>query len=575
MNGQVNDRVKFGLQFKTVGDGGYIIGDKIEKSKLVIFDLTTFDGFSDLYSDNEKLTIFNKVLKYAIRYWTNVPKTNRERDIANSSLTVVFPFPFTRDKAKRIVIDRSPDTKRDTARKYNNLLVFELNSGQTAISTPITNYRKALENLPSPASKVDLTAASTDYKRPNYYSVEELPENQDLVRSSLGFDKWISLLTESQHKFVFAQLGGPQRLDGAAGTGKTLSLILRCIFLVSEAIKNSVDRRIIFFTHSIATKRNIENILLVNDPNLTEYLNRPSQAINLQVTTLLEYCITTLRGDIAENQVLDFDAQESKALQTLYIEEALDNFFENKIGSFSKICSPSFIKFFKETPKEDIIEMLQHEFAVVIKGRAGYDLRRYKNIIRPKYSIPVINSSDHDLVYDIFKDYQSQLYSTGDFDTDDIVIETFSKLRGPIWDRNRKIDGFDAVFIDETHLFNFNELSLFHFLLKSRSTNNIIYAIDKSQAVGDRGIDGQQLDQELDIPSTDERNNHLNTVFRSSPAIVDLAYSVLASGASMFVDFSNPLEHASSSFTVSEENKSIFPSYKFYNSDCYNGRERV
>ena len=53
----------------------------------------------------------------------------------------------------------------------------------------------------------------------------------------MGLDNWIKKLTESQKKFVFSNSFGPDILKGAAGSGKTLSLILRCVVQLNKAQK--------------------------------------------------------------------------------------------------------------------------------------------------------------------------------------------------------------------------------------------------------------------------------------------------------------------------------------------------
>ncbi len=56
--------------------------------------------------------------------------------------------------------------------------------------------------------------------------------------------------------------------------------------------------------------------------------------------------------------------------------------------------------------------------------------------------------------------------------------------------------GFDIMYIDETHLFNINELSLFHNLLKPNS-NHIVFTMDRSQATGDTTITKEDVAKNL------------------------------------------------------------------------------
>ena len=143
----------------------------------------------------------------------------------------------------------------------------------------------------------------------------------------------------------------------------------------------------------------------------------------------------------------------------------------------------------------------------------------------------------------------------------------------PIWNRRRIRDGYDACVIDETHLFNINELSVFHYVNKPYDTedNNagrpkIIFAIDKSQATGDWGVDDVSISTALKFGSESD-NRQFNTVFRSSPDIVNLAYNILTSGTTMFTNFENPLSYSSFDFVKEEEMKAMRPEYSLVNGD--------
>ena len=93
----------------------------------------------------------------------------------------------------------------------------------------------------------------------------------------------------------------------------------------------------------------------------------------------------------------------------------------------------------------------------------------------------------------------------------------------------------------------------------------IIFAIDRSQSFGDWGIDDVSISSALKLSEND--NKQFNTVFRSSPDIVNLAYNILTSGATMFTNFENPLSSSSFDFVKEEEIKAIPPQYTLVNDD--------
>jgi superfamily I DNA/RNA helicase len=82
--------------------------------------------------------------------------------------------------------------------------------------------------------------------------------------------------------------------------------------------------------------------------------------------------------------------------------------------------------------------------------------------------------------------------------------------------------------------------------------------------VGDRGWTDEVFDEA--ISPTDEsrekaERTEVKSIFRCSPDIVNLAFSVTSAGATLFTNFDDPLKMASSMFTADEERKSVPPQY--------------
>ncbi|MCV5597894.1 DNA helicase UvrD, partial [Escherichia coli] len=73
------------------------------------------------------------------------------------------------------------------------------------------------------------TSPKKDEEKSSYLRVNETDVFEKSSNPHMGLDNWIKKLTESQKKFVFSNSFGPDILKGAAGSGKTLSLILRCV----------------------------------------------------------------------------------------------------------------------------------------------------------------------------------------------------------------------------------------------------------------------------------------------------------------------------------------------------------
>ena len=291
--------------------------------------------------------------------------------------------------------------------------------------------------------------------------------------------------------------------------------------------------------------------------------------ISVCITTLQEWSAMHLgTSRISDNEYLDKDASESKYYQTLYVEQSIDRVLEKNRSTYETLCSPDFWGFITDSPKEFVVEMIQREIAEIIKGRASEDFDVYKSLDRPKYSLPVKKDSDLNFLFNVYEEYQDSLAKVGQYDSDDIVLTALGHINTPIWKRRRVKEGYDACIIDETHLFNLNELSIFHYINKPDCKNNIVFAIDKSQAFGDWGITNRMVSDSLSIeeglPASETR---FATVFRSSPDIVNLAFNILSSGATLFTNFENPLNYSLFNFNHDDDRKSRVPSYYLVDTD--------
>src|SRR5207253_5582404 len=97
----------------------------------------------------------------------------------------------------------------------------------------------------------------------------------------------------------------------------------------------------------------------------------------------------------------------------------------------------------------------------------------------------------------------------------------------------------------------------------------IAYSVDRSQALGDRGWTNEAFEFAFTAPTgvTQGTPTSVNAIFRCSPDIVNLAFSVTSSGATLFTTFHNPLSIALSAFNAEEERKTAQPSLRWYASD--------
>ncbi len=548
-------------------DGTCFVSTGAELPGTLVFDLTQADLFEALATD-EALLVFQRILRFALRYWSNQKLNVNERIVKGTSHAVVFPFPISTQSLYRVVIETAPDDKRLARRPHLGkcLLVYAAGTDDKCGSTqdvPVTVFRKAIDaigegrRLASEAIKPSSSADSL--KAIGLTRLGPLP---NLIDGHIGFDAWERNLTSSQRAFVTALLVAPHRIEGPAGSGKTMCLVLRAIQTARSAKNQGQESRSVFLAHSESTRRTIQTLFDANDPDRFASRDFYSSSQLIKVTTLHELCGELLGKEIAESEFLDRDALESKNTQLLYVDEALHEALEVDLETHKRFLSSSFQDFLETEDRWKVSLMLQHEISVVIKGRAQENLDNYKSIPRVPSGLPLSTDADRGFVYIIFQRYQDRLKAAAAFDTDDVVLSALGQLNTPIWRRRRKREGYDNIFVDETHLFNLNELSVLHHLTRTDTSFPIAYAADPSQALEDRGWSDQLFDEALAHASAGTTTTtRIKAVFRCSPDITDLAMSVTASGATLFANFDNPLRGAASAFTEQEERQTAPPLY--------------
>lgn len=509
-------------------------------------------------TDEHIVNILQKMLKCCMRMFAGV-RTAPNEHVSNNTLMVVFPFAKgSMFGNNRVLIDKN--TQKEAIRKDQILYTaYYYGSMESHVDIKTSDIKRNIKEINAlQLETTNITSEETEQIISLYMGQLEPLELK--LDSNLGYENWKYYLTKAQKEFIERDISGAERLEGAAGTGKTLAMILRCIYLLK---KNNYEKRYIFVTHSIATKNHILDVFRSNLPEIDEHLITEDNFFgSLLVTTIQEWCIKYLGAYISETEYLDRDARESKEYQIMVISDVYTEVKSKDMATYGKLCSAEFLNFIKMHDDDSLFELLQYEIGVVIKGQAGGDIDVYKKLKRPKYGIPCKKDADYNLLFLIYTKYQEKLEVSGQYDSDDIVISATHQLTAPIWKRRRDKEGFDACFVDETHLFNKNELNIFHYLNKTAIKNHIVVAIDRSQHIGEPTIYDEDSMEEMNLGRKDSISSKFKTIFRSSPDIVTLAYSVLSSGIQLFGnELENPIENTISDFTADEENKFSRPQY--------------
>lgn len=533
----------------------------------VVFDLEETRLFGGTQTKTDAVQCFQRVLRFAVKHWDQRLLNPTELIYPAYSKAVIFPFPISQKTGFRISIDLNPYAdrlqRRGQAERY--LLVYksgkEENQGPS--ETPsFTVFRKFIDDV----AKIDLGghaivqagAAISSFQN---VSVSIPPGRLDIHQ---GYDLWMRSLTSEQRRFVESGLLAPMRIEGPAGTGKTLCLALKAVHGLRASEAKDDENSSLFVTHSEASRRSIISVLQSMDAD--RFLNSVSPRRILKISTLQGLCADILRQELSETEFLDPDAYDAKQLQLLYVEDALHR-AKGELSTYQKFISKPFFDLLNSENEWSIIQMIQHEIGVVIKGRASEQFDIYKRTPALKSGLPITNEGDKSFIWRVYELYREQLISGAQFDTDDVMLSALGQLATPIWRRRRSREGYDCIFIDETHLFNMNELSIFHHLTKREENFQIAFAVDRSQAIGDRGWADDSDLETLAPQRPDHSRTKVSTVFRCSPDIVNLAFSVTSSGANLFTNFEDPLALANSSQSFDEERMCDPPKFVAFESD--------
>lgn len=561
MKGIIADKQRNGIIFA---------GPGLHK-KIMVIDLEQCRILKDA-NDTELLLILQKLLRFSIRYWNQQSFTSAENIVNDKA--VIFPFPYSQKKAYRIAIAREPHCQRLQTRGISfALLAYKYNDkgAPKGIEIPdIGVYQKAgetyLNQIHDYKKHFELYSSPSQHESHNtnpMHLVEAKTLSPDLAFSYMTLAQQRVRLTDSQKKVVDSEdITAPIRVEGPAGTGKTVSLIMRAAVLLANAREKNLPFKVVFFAHSKTTEASIK--LIFDSSTNGQWENDENQSI--EITTLQEYCANYI--NLNETQIIDGDAYEAKQYQLLIIQDIYTKISAQYYKTYRPHLSEELKNVLDNEDPSRVVSLLQHEFSIQIKGYSAEDFDVYKNLSALSNGLPVITEDDKTYVYKLFTEYQSYLRRESVFDTDDVVLEAISRFRGPLWKREREQNGYDYIFVDEMHLFNVNEQQIFHYLTKKINQESIpiCFALDYSQAIGDRGdISNNYIEREF--PAGSVISQEYSTVFRSSQQIAELCASITASGAALFNAFINPYKSALSGFTAREDSFCRHPKLYMYNSD--------
>lgn len=426
----------------------------------------------------------------------------------------------SRDSQQRIYFDQSPDSS-------SNLYAFTLTSSpeeQVGVQEDKALYKRAMESICDALLADVLTAPPVG----NFGVL--LSESLGVRLASQGtLQEWYEQrLNREQRVFVDQPHDRPVRLRGAAGTGKTQSMVVKCLRDLYANADN--DKTFAFLTHSSALAHTVvRGMLHALDP--TERwtsLKTPSGQPRLWIGTIYELAQDKLGYDKKGLTPLSLDGCDGREYQRILIAEAIDQVLKNPriVLDLFPACQDFQERLRNHGKDALLIDELMNEFACVLDLEAikkdTHEANRYARGAREPWQMLLPSEAHRRVVLEIHDIYRSLLRAAKMLSMDQMIADFDRYLGTHEWGALRDRDGFDLVFVDEYHYFTRAEAMLLHNLFKTRAQVNgrwpLLMAYDIKQSTNDVAISGGI--EKFRNPGVGESVlTELNQVYRSTPQI--------------------------------------------------------
>lgn len=353
------------------------------------------------------------------------------------------------------------------------------------------------------------------------------------VKGHLSADDWYKArLTAAQRRFVDHPHTSSIRLVGPAGTGKTIALVVKCLRDLKQTSPSNQSQRFLFLTHASATAEAIENLVLAMEPEVgAEYLS--SDKPKLVISTLYALANRQMRYDLDELTPVSLDGHEGRLFQADTLNEVIEQYKLGDWIAYKSGCSAPFVAYMEaghdSMERRFFLWEVLNEFACVLDAegiRSGSARRdQYLSEKRKSWMMVLQTKEEREVVLALYDQFRLMLREMKAIGGDQMVTDFLNHLDSFKWEATREAEGFDAVFVDELHLFNRQERMVFRHLLRSSERDPAVFmAYDAKQSPRDTFLklpsaEAKQLDFWRDAKLGKVEKIELVEVFRYTPQI--------------------------------------------------------
>jgi len=465
-------------------------------------------------------TAFERVIRVALRHFDRgiaIPVQWQPYHVG--SLLSVYAQ-SSRDTRQRVYFDQSPDGT-------GNLYAFAVTNNPEdldGVPEDIALYQRAMGGI----CDALLTPPPVTPPVGNFGVLLSEPLGVRLASEGTLQEWYEQRLNREQRVFVDQPHDRPVRLRGAAGTGKTQSMVVKC--LRDLYADSDSDKTFAFLTHSSALAHTIvRGMFHALDP--TERwasLKTPSGQSRLWIGTIYELAQEKLGYEKKGLKPLSLDGRDGRGYQRILIEQSINQIVQDPriVLSLFPGC-PEFAARLKNHAEDaSLIDELMNEFACVLDlesiKKDTHEANRYARSSREPWQMVLPSEAHRRVVLEIHDIYRALLRAQKMLSMDQMVADFDRYLGTHEWGALRERDGFDLVFVDEYHYFTRAEAMLLHNLFKTRAQVGgrwpLLMAYDIKQGTNDVAISGGM--EKFRNPGVGESVlTELKQVYRSTPQI--------------------------------------------------------
>ncbi|PKB20248.1 UvrD-helicase domain-containing protein [Janthinobacterium sp. 64] len=512
------------LRRVVIGDNIYILSEAADENSGY---LVIYIGENGVFSSSARSrNVFERIIRVALTQFDrgiSVP-VPWQKFHAGSRLSV-YAESYLRGNVERICFDRSP---AGTA----NIYAFAVTSKALDLDNvpiDIECYTFAMEQI------VDalITDIQPIINGGNYGIVLSEPLGLRLAGSGTLLEWYEKRLNSEQLNFVNKSTDGPLRLRGAAGTGKTQAMVVKCLRDLYDAADKNLDYRFAFLTHSSALAHEVvRGMLYALDPserwaNLFTEDGKP----RLWIGTLYELAQLQLGYEKKGLSPLSLDGIEGRDYQRVMINDSINQTNSDARIKFGLLNEcPDFSDRMEDLDARDaLIEEIMNEFACSIDAenirKGTTDAERYIKEDREAWQMSLPTMNHRKILLEIHSAYCLELHKEKYLSMDQMVADFGRYLSTHEWNQLKERDGFDRVFVDEYHYFTRVETMVLQNLFKSRAGVSgrwpLYMAYDLKQSTRDTNF-GNGISRFRNPGVGESIPVDLKTVYRSSPQITAL-----------------------------------------------------